>query len=159
MSSHPVFKFAQVSGQGIRWMLKRNCSLTPSQLGWVYASLCVLSLGIGLFFWIQGAYFVLPFAGLELALVGYAFTVYARHAADGESIFLQGQRLVIEFENAGRRERTEFSRDWVRVEPHRDDASLIEVSGHGRSVRVGRFVRPEQRPVLAREIRLALRSV
>jgi uncharacterized membrane protein len=45
----------------------------------------------------------------------------------------------------------------VRVEPKVADNSLIEVSGQGRSIRIGRFVRPELRPVLAKEIRMALR--
>jgi uncharacterized membrane protein len=35
---------------------------------------------------------------------------------------------------------------------------LIEVSGRGQSVQVGRFVRPELRPQLAQEIRTALRE-
>jgi uncharacterized membrane protein len=64
---------------------------------------------------------------------------------------------VVETESAGRRERAEFNRDWVRVEPRASDTSLIEVSGQGRSVQVGRYVRPELRPVLAHEIRRALR--
>jgi uncharacterized membrane protein len=36
---------------------------------------------------------------------------------------------------------------------------LIELSGQGRSVQVGRHVRPELREQLAREIRSALRMV
>ena len=44
------------------------------------------------------------------------------------------------------------------VEPKGGDGSLIEVSGQGRSVRVGRHLRPELRPALAREIRMALRG-
>ncbi len=87
-----------------------------------------------------------------------AFLAYARHAGDGEQIWLQGRRLVVELESAGRLERAEFDRDWVRIEPSRADRSLIEVSGRGRTVSVGRYVRPELRPVLAREIRLALRA-
>jgi uncharacterized membrane protein len=156
--SNPVFRFATVQGQNIHWFLQRNCSVTPAQLGWFYASLCVVSLGIALFFWFQGATLVLPFAGIELAVVGMAFLAYARHAGDGERIWLQGRRLVVELESAGRLERAEFDRDWVRIEPSREDRSLIEVSGQGRSVSVGRYVRPELRPVLAREIRLALRA-
>jgi uncharacterized membrane protein len=117
-----------------------------------------VSLGIGTIFWFQGAVLILPFAWLELAAVGVAFVVYARHAADGEHILLQGRRLVVELENAGRLERAEFNRDWVRVEPGADDRSLIEVSGQGRRVIVGRYLRPELRPALAREIRLALRE-
>ena len=156
--SNPIFRFATVSGQNIHWFLKRNCSVTPAQLGWMYVSLCVVSLGIGAFFWFRGALLVLPFAWLELLAVGCAFMVYARHAADGERISLQEGRLVVELENGGRLERAEFSRQWVRIEPTAGDTSLIEVSGQGRSVQVGRYVRPELRGALARELRMALRT-
>jgi uncharacterized membrane protein len=156
--SNPVFRFATVQGQNIHWFLKRNCSVTPAQLGWLYASLCVLSLGIAVFFWFQGAVLILPFTGLELAAVGAAFLAYARHAADGETISLQGRQLVVELESAGHLQRAEFDRDWVRVEPSADDRSLIELSGRGRRVSVGRYLRPELRPELARDIRRALRG-
>jgi uncharacterized membrane protein len=155
---NPVFRFATVQGQNIHWFLRRNCSVTPAQLGWVYGSLCIVSLGIATFFWFQGARLILPFAWLELAAVGLAFMAYARHAADGEHISLQGRRLVVELENAGKLERAEFHRDWVRVEPAADDRSLIEVSGRGRRMTVGRYLRPELRPALAQEIRRALRE-
>lgn len=153
-----VFRFATVQGQAIHWFLGRNCSVTPAQLGWLYLSLCVVTLGIGAAFWFQGAVMVLPFAWLELAAVGVAFVAYARHAADREHIQLSGRRLVVELEHAGRLERAEFHRDWVRVEPAADDRSLIEVSGQGRRVSIGRYIRPELRPVLARELRRALRE-
>ena len=156
--SNLVFRFATVQGQAIHWFLGRNCSVTPAQLGWLYLSLCLVTMGVGTFFWFQGAVLVLPFAWLELAAVGVAFLVYARHAADREHILLTGRQLVVETENAGRLERAEFDRDRVRVEPAVDGRSLIEVSGQGRRVIVGRHVRPELRPVLAREIRAALRE-
>ena len=82
--SNIVFRFATVQGQAIHWFLGRNCSVSPTQLGWMYASLCVVSLGIGTIFWFQGAVMILPFAWLELAAVGVAFLAYARHAADRE---------------------------------------------------------------------------
>ena len=124
----------------------------------LFVSLCVVSLGIATFFWFQGATLVMPFAWAELLAVGTAFLVYARHARDGEKISLQGARLVVELETAGRLERAEFNREWVRVEPISGDGSLIAVSGQGRSVNVGRHLRPELRPALAREIRRALRG-
>jgi len=154
----PVFRFATVQGQAVVWFLKRNCSVTPTQLGWFYASLCVVSLGIAVAFWLQGATLILPFAWVELGAVGAALLVYARHAADGERICLQDRRLVVELENGGQLQRAEFDPDWVRVEPRSDDRSLIELSAKGRSVRIGRFVRPELRPLLAQEIRSALRE-
>ena len=156
--SNPVFRFATVQGQAIHWFLRRNCSVSPAQLGWLYASLCVVSLGIGTFFWFQGAVMILPFAWIEVLAVGAAFLAYARHAADREHILLQGGRLVVETEAAGRLEGAESTRHRARVEPGADDRSLIELSGQGRSVNVGRFVRPELRPALAREIRRALRE-
>lgn len=156
--SNPVFRFATVQGQNIHWFLKRNCSVTPAQLGWLYASLCVVSLGIATFFWFQGAVLILPFAWLELVGVGIAFLVYARHAGDGERISLEGRQLVVELESAGRLRRAEFNRDWVRVEPGAGKRALIEVSGQGQRVSVGRYVRPELRPALAQEIRRALRG-
>ena len=153
-----VFRFATVSGQNIHWFLKRNSTVTPAQLGWMYASIFVVSMGIATFFWVQGAKLALPFVWLELAAVGVAFLVYSRHATDGERISLLGTQLVVELENAGRLERAEFRREWVRIEPKTGDRSLIEVSGQGRSVEVGRYVSPELRSALAREIRMALRS-
>ena len=128
------------------------------QLLVVYLMLCSLSLAIGVFFWFQGAPVVIGFTALELLVVGCAFVVYARHATDGEWICLQGASLVVERETAGRRERAEFERQWVRVEPKAGEHSLIELSGRGRKMEVGRFVRPELRQVLAGEIRRALRT-
>ena len=153
-----VFRFATVSGQNIQWFLRRNCSVSPAQLGGLYLSLCVVSLGIGAMFWAQGAVLVMPFVWLELVAVGVAFWVFARHASDGERISLEGSRLVVELESGGRLQRAEFNRDWVRVEPKNGGRSLIQVSAQGRSVEVGRYVLPELRSALAREIRMALRQ-
>ena len=157
--SNLVFRFATVQGHKIQWFLRRNCAVTPAQLGWMYASLCAVSLGIGTAFWFFGAVLVLPIAWLELMAVGLGFLTYARHAADGERIYLENDRLVVELESAGKMERTEFRREWVRIEPKLGDRSLIQVSGQGKSIHVGRFVRPELRPILAKEIRMALRGV
>jgi uncharacterized membrane protein len=99
---------------------------------------------------------IMPFAWLELVVVGTAFLMYARHATDGERITLQDGQLVVELISAGKLQRAEFNRAWVRIEPEADDRSLIEVSGQGLKVQVGRHVRPELRPALAREIRMAL---
>ena len=77
----------------MEWSLKRNCSVTPAQLGWLYASMCVVSLAVAGFFWSQGATLVLPFAVLELIAVAVAFLAYARHAADSERIRLLEGRL------------------------------------------------------------------
>lgn len=150
------FRFAAVDEYGILWRLKRNCSLTPRQAGWFFLLLSALSMAVGLFFWLLGAVLVLPFTALELLALACAFVLYARHASDGECIRLEDGRLVIETETAGRTQRTEFAREWVRVAPPTGWGALIEVSAGNRSVSVGRFLRAELRPALAREIRQAL---
>ncbi len=141
----------------VRWQLKRNCSLAPRQLLLCYLGICLFSLAIAAAFWSVGALMVLPCAGAELLAVGLAMVVYARHAADSESIRLLPGRLVVEYVFGRHVERVEFTPAWVRVEPQHGDRSLIELSGQGRSISVGRFVRPELRRELADELRWALR--
>lgn len=148
-----IFRFATVSGQRIDWQLARNGSVACARMG-----MCALSLAMVLLYWMAGGRWDMPFAWLVIVAVGLGFARYGRHAADGERISLQGSRLVVERETAGRLERAEFDRSRVRVEPKTGDRSLITLSAQGRSVEVGRFVRPELRPALASEIRRALRA-
>ena len=141
----------------LQWRLARNCSITPRQLGLVYGSLCLVSLLIAAGFFSQGVTLVMAFAGFELLALGVALLVFARHAADRETLTLQGRSLQVEQCFGSRTARTEFAADWLTVEPAAGQGSLVELSGRGQSVRVGRFLRPELRGALARELRLALR--
>ena len=145
----PVFHFATVQNERVSWDFRRNCSVTPRQLAACFGLMALVSLTIGGFCWCQGAVLVLPFASLELVAVGTAFVVYARHALDGDRIWLEGSLLVVESENAGEMVRREFQRAWVRIEQAEHGQSLIEICCHGQRVPVGRFVRNELRPRLA----------
>ena len=145
------------AGDGsVQWLLKRNCSLSPRHSLAVYLMLCGVCLGIAAMFWHQGAWVVLPFAGIELLALGLALLVYARHAADRESLVLRQGRLVVECRLGDRSEMAEFTPAWVRIDRRSGDRSLIEVSSQGRSIAIGRFVRPEQRRALADELRRAI---
>jgi len=155
---HPQpWRFARVCADGaLQWRMRRNCSVTPAQLLSLFATLAVLSLGIAVFFWWQGALLVLPFTLLELLALAVAFRVYARHATDGEVVDLQADGLRVEREEAG-----VISTDWfepaeVRVGLPEKPEDLIEIRAGRRELRLGRHVRPEVRRVLGREIRSAL---
>lgn len=156
------FRFAQevgIDGAGrpvLEWLLRRNCSFTPRQLMAVLGSLALLSLGIAALFWTQGATLVMPFASLELIALAAALIAYTRHATDRERLLLADGRLTVERSDGPRTERLEFDAAWVRVEPRHRERSLIEVSGQGHRIAVGRFVRPELREPLARELRFAV---
>lgn len=143
--------------QALQWVLSRNCSITPRQLGIVYLSLCAMSLAIAMGFFWHGATLVLAFAGLELALVGLALLAYARHAGDRETLTLAERELRVEQQSGSRVARTDFRTEWLNVEPAQGQGSLVELSGQGQRVRVGRFLRPEHRAAFAQELRSALR--
>jgi uncharacterized membrane protein len=137
--------------------MKRNCSLAPRQLLAVFGCLCAVSLAISLFFLAQGAPFVMAFAGVELALVGLALLVYARHAGDRETITLAGGDVSVEQQIGRRARHAQFRAEWLAVEPAHGQGSLVMLSGQGQSMLVGRFLRPERRAAFAQELRRALR--
>ncbi len=150
------FGRADAADGSVQWLLRRNCSMTPTQLIAFYLSLSAWSLVIAGACWFRGATLVLPFAGIEILAVGAALYVYARHAADRERLTLEPGRLTVECTIGLRTDQAAFAPGWVRIEPEHGDRSLIELSGQGQRIAVGRFVRPEQRRALADELRTAL---
>lgn len=139
-----------------RFDLKRNVSITPRQLLLAYVLLCTLSLAVAAGFWWHGVGMVMFFTGAELLAVGVALYCVARHAGDRETVTLAGREVQVQQCVGPETEQVTFRAEWLRVEPAADDGSLVELSGEGRSVRIGRHVRPELRVELARELRRAL---
>ena len=123
----------------------------------LFGCLSLVSLCVGLFFWLQGALLVLPFAVLEILVVGICFLVFSKHVLDQERIVVDAMQVVVEHEQGGVRERAQFRREWVRIEPQGGEHSLIAVSGQGQTVQVGRYVRPESREALAHALRRTVR--
>lgn len=132
--------------------MKRNCSLTPRQLGLFYLSMLAVSLAIAVFFVFQGAWVVLPFAGLEMLALGGALLVYARHALDYERVRFGERRLVVERMDAGRLRRFEFNPSWVRVGQGRDPGGMVRLRSGGDSVELGRFLMPHLRAGFTHEL-------
>lgn len=151
---HPL---AEGTNDGMRWIMRRNCSLAPRQVLQAYLLVCAVSLTIALMFAWSGATPVLWFAGVELTVLGLALLLYARHAADHETITLKNSTMSVEHHCGSRVDRAEFRAEWVRVEPLVGQGSLLELSGAGQKTLVGRYVRPEWRQSLAAELRQALR--
>ena len=59
------------------------CSISPAALITVFALLAAVTVGIGLGFAANGAWLVLPFAGLEALGLAIAFFAWARRAPGG----------------------------------------------------------------------------
>ena len=100
---------------------------------------------------------MLPLAGAELLALGAAFWICSRHAGDAETLTLAERELSVEHRFGRGVESAAFRAEWVRVEPVHGEGSLVEITGQGHRMRVGRYLRPELRMALAQELRQALR--
>jgi uncharacterized membrane protein len=136
------------------WTFKRNCSITPRQLGLFYVSLCLLSLTIATVFWFRGAKLVMPFTGLELIALGAALLLYARHASDREELRLTANALEVQCLNGEKLEREALDLRWLKVDA--SELGLISLSSRGQTIKVGRYMRPERRAVWVRELNAAV---
>jgi uncharacterized membrane protein len=138
------------------WVLRRNCSLTPRQLGLAFALLCAGSLLVAGAFALHGFWLVLGFSVLETLAVGAAFLLYARHASDRERITLDEDGLLVELFESERVTQLRLDPRRTRVEPPDSDRPLIGLEAGGVRAEVGRFLTEPNRRELARELRSAL---
>jgi uncharacterized membrane protein len=141
---------------GFTLVARRNNSLSTAGRNLVLGSLFVISFLISLGFALQGAWMILPFAGLEMVFVYLAFRCLERHAGDFESLSIQGDRVLIERRERGEVSRHEFNRYWAQVvlQPARwGRQAVLALRSHGRQVEFGRLLTEEQRCEAARAIR------
>jgi uncharacterized membrane protein len=145
------------------WLIKRNCSASPTQLAAVFGSLVAVSFAFGLVFAMLGLWMVLPFVGLELVAVAVAFLCYGRHAADVERIELADDKLTVERVEADRRRRWEFDPRRVQIEVEERGKGLgasvrVRLASRGEQIEIGSHLLDEKRAELARELRTALKG-
>lgn len=95
---------------------RRNDSLRQRGRWQVFGALASVSLVLALAFAAVGAWPVLPYSALELVLLGCAFRWMERRALDWERLAVAGDRVIVEREAGGSRERREFNRYWLRVD-------------------------------------------
>ncbi|WP_296945874.1 DUF2244 domain-containing protein [uncultured Massilia sp.] len=141
------------------WTLQRNCSLAPRQVALAYAGLCAAALAVGIAFLARGVWQVLAFTLVELALVGTALLLYARHATDHERIALSDDGLLVECVRADRRSTVRLDPLWTRVGLADGAPALLWLESRGTRVAIGRFVGEARRRQVARELRQALRGM
>lgn len=143
-----------VSGVDYKFTARPNCSLPPSGKFRLVVLLATPPLTISIAFSLAGAWMVFPFAGLELLALAYAFYIIHCHAADYESITINGERLTVEKRDVDHVSQAEFHRYWVhvvlRMAP--DGEQRLWLRSHGREVEVGRYMNNEQRLALAQQL-------
>ena len=121
-----------------------------------FGLVCFATLGIAGIATVLGFWPVLPFAGAEMLLLGWALRSNMQRRFQRETIYISVTEVAIEDTQANSR-RIVFPRHWSRVKIRRPKSPLhrgqLVIESHGRSHEVGKFLTEEERHQLAAELR------
>jgi len=145
------------SGEGYRFVLSPNCSISWRELVLFYLLTCAVALAVGVFFAVQGLWLVLPFSGLEMMALGIGLHVTSRKAYQREVITLD--QVHTRIEKGVRRvvQSWEFQTPWVRVIDESsnglDTRRMLAISVSGESVEIGSFLAKQEKDALAFQLK------
>ncbi len=143
-------------------VIRPNCCLTPIRAGLVVAVLSVPPLVVGIGFSIAGAWPVLPFAGLEVALLASCFVLVMRGARYCEMLSVDKDTVRLRKLSARYDKEYRYQRYWtqVRLEPGRSrlHPSHLKIGSHGKHVEVGRCMTEPARQDLAKRLKIAVKA-
>ncbi|MEZ5459049.1 MAG: DUF2244 domain-containing protein [Steroidobacteraceae bacterium] len=140
--------------------LTPNCSLTPRTAWTFFGSLCLVTSVVAALATAQGFWPVLPFAGLELGLLGWAMHRSLQRRHHRQTITITDESVEIEEVDVERRERVVFQRYWARVKMRAADSPLhpsqLLIESHGRRCEIGRFLNEQERRSVAQRLQRLL---
>ncbi len=146
--------FAEVDPPPYVHLSRPNRSLGPEARRWVLAATAVLTLGIAAGASAIGAWPVMPFAGIEVALLALAFRALGKHDADFERIEIGRHEVSVEAREAQGVTRFVAHPPWARVElRERGTRCTLRLAYAGRTVALGRMMSDEGRRRLADDLR------
>ena len=152
---------AQGESEGFSAILTPHRSLGSRGFLILMVIVCTVSFGAGMLFWAAGAWPVLGFFGLDVALVYVAFRINYRAARLYETVELAGDRLVVtRVEPSGRCRRWAFHPYWaqVHVEESPRGGVRLMLASHGRRLVFGHFLSDEEKRDFASAFGAALRG-
>lgn len=138
-----------------------RCSLTRSQERLFFWGLAGLCFGVAIGFAILGYWLILPFAGMEIGLLGWALESLRNREGDYETLTIDGDAVVVEWRSGRQGGRRELNRHWVHVACHCATPNRncrLSVSSHGRKTEVGHYLSDEARQQLAATLRSKLQA-
>ncbi len=137
--------------------LAPNCSLSPRGARWFFGSCCVASFGIAGLLTLQGFWPVLPFAGLEMLLLGVALKLSLARRHQRQIILISADVVQIEDSDALRSRCVVFQRHWAQVRIRTGGSTLqpsrLLIESHGRRHEIGHFLNEQERLGLAERLR------
>ena len=140
-----------------------HCALTPRRASWFFISLCALCIGVATAFAWLGFWPVLPFAGLELAVLGWALRASLQRRHFVQSILITDSEVIVEENNPKSRSHMVFPRHWAQVKlcitPSPLHPSRLLIESHGRRCEVGSFLNEQERRGLAKRLKRLIGSM
>jgi uncharacterized membrane protein len=140
-------------------ILRPHRSLSPVGFWVIMGILAAWSFVGGIVFLLAGAWPVLGFVGLDVALVWWAFKAsYGDRRAHEHLRLADGTFTVERVDKHGGAERFAFPSYWLRVrlEDNGDERGTLVITSHGRSLTIAGFLSPRERAILAEELSAAL---
>lgn len=143
-------------------LLTPHRSLSPRGFLIFMILISIICFGMGLVFMALGAWPVMGFMGLDVALIYWAFKRNYRDAKIFEQINLTADELILErVYPSGRRQVWEFNPFWVSIglEEHSSGSTKMQITSHGKSMYFGSFLSDDEKrefsAALKREIKHA----
>ncbi|ESR26089.1 DUF2244 domain-containing protein [Lutibaculum baratangense] len=135
-------------------------SLSPRGFLLLMGTIGLAGFGTGLVFFAMGAWPVMGFMGLDIALVYWAFRANYRAARARETVILTGRQIIVRrASHSGARAEWTFNPYWTKLDIRRDAEGEVEAVAfvsRGRSVRVAEWLSPKERDSFARALQAAL---
>ncbi len=148
--------FSSVASRLQRIEIAPNCSLSPRGALLFFGSICTVSFGVASLWVARGLWPVLPFAGLEMALLAWALSVSLKRREHRETITISDSDVRIESRDASHYVEVVFPRHWARVTLRRPDSPLhpsrLTIESHGRRCEIGSFLTEQERRGLAQHL-------
>jgi uncharacterized membrane protein len=152
------------AGSGVRrFELAPRCSLTPRGARIFVFTCATGTFGVAGCFALQGFWPILPFAGLEIALLAWAVRASLRKGAERETIIVSEDFVTVQRTSVQGSGSSVFPRHWVKVKLHAPPAALhpsrLLLESHGCACEVGRFLTEDERRSLAARLKQIVGNV
>lgn len=133
--------------------LRPHRSLEPHGFALLMAVIAGFSFISGMIFVLHGAWPVMGFFGLDVALVYIAFRANYRAADASERVVLSETELLVERHRRGQLVgRWSFQPYWLRIEVVEDPRPGVVLRSHGNSLAIATFLSPDERAGFAQAL-------
>lgn len=136
-------------------------SLSRGAFVTIMTILVILNLSGGIMFWLIGAWPVMGFMGLDVAIAWWAFRRNFADADRSERIVITGDEVTLtRLSRTSPKSTLTFNRRWLRIELEYDEArelvGRLLLRSHGKAIEIASFLGAEERQSLARALRQAI---